>query len=137
MTPAKMLAPSDLRRCRSARLFCQSGAFVPNGAIRQYGHNCQPPVAAAGVSPLLHHDGKIHPRRFLLLAYPNATWQRLDLLSWRERSRRRFTRLLIPAETEEEGNLGRQQRCRNICKKNNTPKKRAHSLCIMRFQVRK
>lgn len=66
MTPAKMLAPSDLRRCRSSRLFCQSGAFVPNGAIRQYGHNCQPPVAAAGVSPLLHHDGKIHPRRFFV-----------------------------------------------------------------------
>lgn len=78
MTPAKTFVPSDLRRCRPSRLFCPSGAFVPNGAIRQYGHNCQPPVAAVGVSPLLHHNGKIHPRRFLLLAHPNAMWQRLD-----------------------------------------------------------
>lgn len=56
MTPAKMFKSSDLRqRCSSSR-FCRSGAFVLNGAICQYGHNCQPP--AAGVSPRLHHDGE-------------------------------------------------------------------------------
>lgn len=81
--------------------------------------------------PVFHRycitTGKIHPRRFLLLAHPNATWQRLDLLPGQERRRRRFTKPLIPAETKEEINLGGQQRCWNICKKT------AELLCMMRF----
>lgn len=40
-------------------------------------------ATAAGVSRLLHHDGgKIQPRRFLLLAHSNATWQRLGFILW-------------------------------------------------------
>lgn len=79
--------------------------------------------------------GKIHPWRFFrffwLLAHPNATWQRLDLLSGREQSCRRFTQALIPGETKEERNLGRQQRCWNICKKTKTK----HSLLTLHNEI--
>lgn len=90
MTPALTLVPSDLRQCCLSSLFCQSGAFVLNGAISQYGHNCQPPAAtAAGVSPLLHHDGENTSWAFYFVACTFecnmaatrfALWARAELL---------------------------------------------------------
>lgn len=53
----KMCAPVRCVAILLSCLFWQSGAFVLNGAIRQYGHNCQPPTTATtgDVSSLLHH----------------------------------------------------------------------------------
>lgn len=81
--------------------------------------------------PVFHHycitmGGKYIPGVlffFLLLAHPNPTWQRLDLLSGREQSGHRFTQPLIPAETEEERNLGRQHEMQEYVYKKTKPNK--------------
>lgn len=58
----------------------RSGAFVLNGAIRQYGHNCQPPTTAttADVSSLLHHWENTFTS--ILPAYLNMMWQWFQFL---------------------------------------------------------
>lgn len=75
MTLEKMCAPVRSVAILLSCLFWQSGAFVLNGAIRQYGHNCQPPTTATtgDVSWLLHHRENIFPG--ILLAYLNTMWQ--------------------------------------------------------------
>lgn len=66
----KMCAPIRSVAILLSCLFWQSRAFVLNGAISQYGHNCQPPTRATTgvVSLLLHHRGKYIHKNFVCIS---------------------------------------------------------------------
>lgn len=75
-----MCAPFRSAAMLLSCLSWQSGAFVLNGAIRQYGHNCQPPTTASAgdVSSLLHQRENTFTS--VLPAYLNMMWQWFQFL---------------------------------------------------------
>lgn len=106
----KMCAPVWSVAILLSCLFWQSGAFVLNGAIRQYGHNCQPPTTAAtgDVSSLLHHNENTSP------AFCLHIWMRCGSNSILSpvRAELRIYIISFPVEKEEDKNLLRHRGCK-------------------------